>query len=86
MGILGFPLFFFQMLFTTMVFTWLYNSTGGSLLLVVLFHAVFNWLAVSEAGGPFTPYIMTIPIILLALIIPRRYGQENVAPLRKQVA
>jgi membrane protease YdiL (CAAX protease family) len=86
MGILGFPFFALSLLFTTMVFTWLYNGTGGSLLLVVLFHAVFNWLAVSEVGGIFAPYIMTIPIILWALIIPRRYGPENASPLPKQIA
>ncbi len=85
MGILAFPLFVIQMLFTAMVFTWLYNSTGGSLLLVVLFHAAFNWLAVSEAGGPYAPIIMTVPIILLALFIPRRYGLENCAPVKKQI-
>jgi membrane protease YdiL (CAAX protease family) len=86
MGVLGFPFFVFQMLFTAMVFTWLYNSTGGSLLIVVIFHAVFNWLGVSEAGGQFAGVIMTVPIILLALYIPRRYGVENVAPIEKQSA
>lgn len=85
MGILGFPLFFLMMLFSTMVFTWLYNGTDGSLLMVVIFHAVFNWLLVSEAGGQFAAYIMNIPIIFWALFVPRRYGLENVAPLAKQV-
>jgi uncharacterized protein len=86
LGILGFPLFAVSILFTTMVFTWLYNSTAGSLLLVVLFHALFNWLSVSEAGGQLAAPLMTIPIIIWALIIPRRYGLENLAPINKQVA
>lgn len=86
MGIFGYPVFAISILFTTMVFTWLYNSTEGSILMAVLFHAFFNWLSVSEAGGQFVAPLMSVPIIFWALYIPRRYGLENVAPLRKQVA
>jgi membrane protease YdiL (CAAX protease family) len=86
LGLAGFPMFAFSILFTTMVFTWLYNGSSGSVLVAILFHAVFNWLAVSEAGGQFTGPIMTVPIIIWALIIPRRYGMEDCSPAPKQVA
>lgn len=86
LGLLGFPMFAIMIIFSTMVFTWLYNSTQGSILIVALFHAVFNWLAVSEAAGPFATSIMSAPMVLWALYVPRRYGQENAAPLAKQVA
>ena len=85
LGLLGFPLFAFMMIFTTMVFTWLYNSTRGSVFIVIVFHAVFNWLSVSEAGGQFAASIMSAPIVLWALYVARRYGQENAAPVQKQV-
>lgn len=86
MGLLGFPMFLVSITFATMVFTWLYNSTGGSLLLVTLFHAFFNWLSVSEAGGASVGIVMSLPVILWAIFVVRRYGPENVAPVQRQVA
>lgn len=86
MGPLGFPIFLISITFATMVFTWLYNSTGGSLLLVILFHAFFNWLSVSEAGGATVGIIMSMPVILWALFVVRRFGSENAAPIERQVA
>jgi membrane protease YdiL (CAAX protease family) len=86
LGLLGFPMFAIVLIFAAMVLTWLYNSTRGSLLLVILFHAVFNWLSVSEAGGRYAPAIMSAPIVLWALYVVRRHGPENAAPTPKQVA
>jgi membrane protease YdiL (CAAX protease family) len=86
LGLLGFPMFAFMMIFSTMVFTWLYNSTQGSIFIMIIFHAMFNWLSVSEAAGQFTPSIMSAPMVLWALYVARRYGQENAAPVARQTA
>jgi hypothetical protein len=59
--------------------------TVGSLLLVVLFHAFFNWLTVSEAGGRFVAVLMSAPVIVWAIYVVRRYGSENATPVQKQV-
>lgn len=85
MGLISFPMFLVSIIFAAMVFTWLYNSTRGSLLLVILFHAFFNWLSVSEAGGQYAPILMSVPVIGWALYIVRRYGPENASPLPKQI-
>jgi len=86
MGIIGFPMFALSLLFAAMIFTWLYNSTNGSVWIVIIFHAVFNWLTANEAGGQFAAAILSVAIILWALYIPRRYGMENAAPFARQVA
>ena len=86
LGILGFPMFAIMMLFTTMVFTWLYNSTGGSVWIAIVFHAFFNWLSVSEAGGDLVAPLMSIPVVAWAFFIPRKYGMEHCSPLPKQTA
>ena len=64
---------------------WLYDSTGGSALMVILFHVFFNWLSISEAGGQFAAGIMSALIVLWALVVVRRYGPENAAPVHKHV-
>ena len=86
LGVLGFPMFAIMMLFTTMVFTWLYNSTSGSVWIAIVFHAFFNWLSVSEAGGQYVASLMSVPVIVWAFFIPRKYGMENCSPIQKQVA
>ncbi len=86
MGIIGFPMLVVSIVFASVVFTWLYNSTGGSLLLVTLFHVFFNWLSVSEAGGQYVAIVMTMPLILWSIIVVRRYGPQSVAPIEKQIA
>jgi len=86
LGILGYPLFAIMLVFTAMVFTWLYNSSSGSVWIVIVFHAFFNWLSVSEAGGQYIAPLMSLPIIVWALFIPRKYGMENCSPLPKQTA
>jgi hypothetical protein len=60
--------------------------TAGSLLLVILFHVFFNWLSVSEAGGQFVGYLMTVPVIVWSIYVVRRYQPENASPLVKQIA
>jgi len=86
LGALGFIMFAIMLIFTTMTFTWLYNSTRGSVWMAIVFHAFFNWLSVSEAGGPFVAPLMSVPIVVWAFFIPRRYGMENCSPLPKQVS
>lgn len=84
LGALGFVMFAVMLIFVTMTFTWLYNSTGGSVWMAIVFHAFFNWLSVSEAGGQFVAPLMSVPIVVWAFFIPRRYGTENCSPLPKQ--
>jgi hypothetical protein len=86
MGIMGFPMLAISLLFAAMIFTWLYNSTNGSLFIVIIFHAMFNWLTSNEAGGSFAAIMLSLAVILWALYIPRRYGIENAAPIARQVA
>jgi uncharacterized protein len=86
MGPVGFPMLALSLLCAAMIFTWLYNSTNGSLWIVIIFHAVFNWLTANNAGGQFAAVILSVAVILCALYIPRRYGMKNAAPLEKQVA
>ena len=85
LGILALPLLLFSVCIASIVITWLYNGTQGSLLMVILFHAIFNFFSVSEAGGDSAPIVMTAVIVFWAVRVVKLYGKENLAPVEKQV-
>jgi len=87
MGLLtGFPLFLLSIIAASVVLTWLYNSTNGSLLMVILFHGLFNFFSASGAGGGLTAAIMSGAVMIGAFLVIIIYGPANLSARIKQVA
>ncbi len=87
MGLVGgLPMLLLSILAASIVFTWLYNSTGGSLLIVILFHGFFDFLSVSSAGGVSAASVMSAAVMILAVLIVILYKPENLSSRARQVA
>jgi hypothetical protein len=63
--------------------TWLYNSTGGSLLACILWHGSYN-AAVAGSGGVIA-VVETAVVIGAVIFIGKRYGPESLSSREKQV-
>jgi hypothetical protein len=82
----GLPMLVLSIVAAAIVFTWIYNGTRGSLLMVALFHALFDWLSVSKAGGAMAPAVMSGVVWVLAVIIVVVFKPANLSRQEKQVA
>jgi membrane protease YdiL (CAAX protease family) len=51
------------------LFTWLYNGTGGSVLMVAIWHALFDLVSASKAGQDIIPIVATAGVIAWALFV-----------------
>jgi membrane protease YdiL (CAAX protease family) len=69
MGWIMLPGFVFGVLCGAVLFTWLYNGTGGSVLMVAIWHALFDLLTASAAGRDFIPIVTSAGVIVWALFI-----------------
>ncbi len=69
------------------VFTWLYNSTNGSVLLVTIFHGAFNFVTASKSAkaGLIAAVISTL-VIVWAVLVVILYKPKNLSVSTKQVA
>ncbi len=56
--------------------TWLYNSSAGSLIVVVVWHALFNQFSASDAGS-IVPAVLSVGVILMAIVALRLAGPER---------
>ncbi len=68
-----FPLFVVSTIAVSVIITWMYNGTGGSLLLVVLLHATFN-LPVTLLIAPLwsramVPFLLYVGLSIVAAIV-----------------
>lgn len=60
----------------SVICTWLFNSTRGSIAVVALFHASLDIFIGSPTGGDIVANVMGATVVVGALIIPRRYGTD----------
>jgi uncharacterized protein len=67
----------------TVICTWLFNSTRGSIAVLAVFHASFDTSINSPTGGEIMVNVMGAVVVIVALMIPRRYGREDLSALPK---
>ena len=78
-GAVGFLLGMFA---GAVLLTGLYNSTGGSILMVALWHGTYNSTVAGAEG--FVPIIVTACIVFVAVSFWQNYGAESLSPNPKQ--
>ncbi len=66
--------------------TWLFNGTRGSLLVIILFHGLFDFFSVWPAGLVGPGMVMTVLMVFWAVRVFKVYGGETLAPVEKTVA
>jgi membrane protease YdiL (CAAX protease family) len=81
----GLPMLVLSIVAAAIVFTWIYNSTQGSVLMVALFHALFDMLSVSKAGGASAPAVMSAVVWILAPVLVIVLKPANLSRVDKQV-
>ena len=58
-------LFIFEVMVRSIIYTWIYNSTRGSLLFVTLFHAASNTVGTTVGGESLTVHIAAAALLIL---------------------
>jgi membrane protease YdiL (CAAX protease family) len=76
----------FGLMTGAIMLTWFYNSTGGNLLAVVIWHGAFNFITASKAGEGLAAAIISTLIMVWAIVLVFVYKPANLSPRPKQTS
>ncbi|MGB2714432.1 MAG: CPBP family intramembrane glutamic endopeptidase [Vicinamibacterales bacterium] len=85
MGLGILPGFFLGVLAGAIVLTWLYNSSGGSVLAAVLWHASFNFVTASPNAGGLVAAVTSTLVMVWAIAVIWRYDWATLASSPRSV-
>jgi membrane protease YdiL (CAAX protease family) len=77
------PGWLFALTAGTIVFTWLYNSSHGSVFIIILWHGFFDFITASKAGEGTTAMIMSIFVMVWAVLVVILYKPASLSPENK---
>lgn len=84
-GLAMFPVFAIGVAAGAIVFTWLYNSTQGSILMVILWHGSFNFITATQAGKGTAAAIASALVMVWAVLVIIIFKPANLSRSPKQV-
>ncbi|MCX7790204.1 MAG: CPBP family intramembrane metalloprotease [Chloroflexaceae bacterium] len=62
-----------------LVFTWLFNSTGGSVPVVALAHGCFNFVSASNAGNGVLAAVISTVVMVWAVVVVALYRPKHLS-------
>jgi len=86
MGFGMYPLFALGVISGAFIFSWLFNSTGGSALMAIVMHASLNTATATSAGEGTVAMIESILVMVWAVLIVIFYKPSDLASPRTFVA
>ena len=85
LGIIGTLFWFIGLVFGSVLLTWLYNSTKGSILITAIWHGTFNlFTAAAGQAAETASGIISMFVMILVVIIIAAYGKENLSHQERQ--
>jgi len=83
MGLAAVPGWFFSIVTGSILLTWLYNSTGGSVLIVAIFHGMLD-IIISSPAGPELANLMGALVTVWGLAVLAWAGPKNLSRRRRK--